>query len=223
MVTGTLTKLLEETRQACEPKRNYIGSSEIGNPCWRNIWFNYHGEHKKPRDARTNRILSIGKYLENYVLQLISGIISVQVPIKDAKDKELPYFFGHPDAIIRLENKLYVLEIKTANHASFQQLVKHGLRKWNEQYYAQVQCYLGFLNMDSGFLLCLNKNTGQFHDEYVEFDHPYFEQLRIKAKAIHDATIPPPKINKSPLFWTCRMCAFKDKCHSDDNHQEYKP
>jgi len=211
---GQLTKLLEGIVPPSEAKREYIGASSIGNPCWRRIWFDYHGYERADLPTRTRRIFDVGNRLEGYIVSLLELVTKVDVDNDEIIHPEYPWFKGNIDGYLPKFGAL--LEIKTANHASFQQFVNHGLRKWNEQYYAQIQAYMGLSGIYKAFLLVFNKNTAQFHDEIVTFDPDFYEKLVEKAKLIHDSDTMPPRISSNPLFYLCKMCPFIGVCHQKD-------
>ena len=124
---------------------------------------------------------------------------------------------GTPDATLIVSGKsgialTYILEIKTANNASFNQFVKHGLRRWREQYYAQLQAYLGITCVPQGILLAINKDSAEIHEEVVEFNELYYEMLLIKARAIKNATEPPPRMSENPMTLSCKLCKYKETC-----------
>lgn len=215
MVKGTLTALIDAIPSEPDEWRPYIGASLIGHKCWRHIWFYRQQITPEPPSLTGKRALEMGKHMESWIISLVKKIGRVHRSLPTYRDDKLPYFQGNPDAIFIFKNKKFILEIKTAKDSSFQQFVKHGLLKWNEQYYAQVQTYMGLSKIKRAIILVLNKNTGKFYDEVIQFDFLYFEHLRTKAQAISESTTAPPKINNSPLFYVCRMCQFKTICHED--------
>ena len=212
MKTGSLVKLLAEHRNLePDPARNYIGASSIGSKCLRKLWYEYQLESENNKSQTMNRILNMGKILEGMLIsELQSAGLHVTVGNDDndylfLSDSNLPYFQGHCDGII---DGKYILEIKTAKNEQFTQFIKHGYKKWNEQYYAQVQAYMGMSGLNKAFALVLNKNTGVVDDEMIEFEEDYYSQLKDRALFIHDSDIEPPKINGSPLYYVCRMCSY---------------
>src|ERR1035437_4361326 len=84
--TGDLT--LDAVRKAIEiagrdvdapqnKERNYIGASSIGNPCPRQIWYDYKKYHKEPFEAETLFNFSDGHRIEDVMaarLRMVSGI-----------------------------------------------------------------------------------------------------------------------------------------------------
>lgn len=218
MIEGqSLSKLMNEHLESTqkEEHRNYIGSSSIGNPCSRAIWYAFNGHPKKPLTAKQIRTFEIGKALEGMIKEEIKQVL----PFKDSEslatfyDDDVKIFQGNVDGAVLINGRMVILEIKTANDSSFQTFFKKGLKEWNPAYYSQVQSYMGMSKIESAYIVVLNKNTSELHDEYVMFDEIFYYGLKAKAQTISQAQEPPERINKSPLFYICSMCRYKETCH----------
>lgn len=199
-----------------ETPRDYLGASIIGHPCQRSIWYEYHGGKKKPFNARQLRTFSIGKRLEGLVMEQLRmlGIIVHDTPSTlYCQDEDNPLFQGNIDCLIEINGQLIIVEIKTAKDKSFKTFVEKGLKEWNIGYYSQVQAYMGMKKIESAYLIALNKDTSELHDEYVLYDEIFYHELRAKAIHIIEAREPPERLNKNPMFYICSMCNFKEICH----------
>lgn len=219
MAVGKLTKLLNKaSNEIIDEKRDYIGASSIGHPCYRRLWFDFNDYPRAINQARSKRTLEIGKTLEGLIIKWLNevGVLTKQTMIS-VVDTELPYFKGHYDSLIVDKKDLpkYILEIKTAKDSSFSQFKLHGLKKWDEQYYSQVQSYMGMSGIHKSIIVVLNKDTSEILDEEVHFDEDYYIGLRQKAKVIKEAKIAPPRVNGSPFYYLCRMCPFSEECHKN--------
>jgi CRISPR/Cas system-associated exonuclease Cas4 (RecB family) len=210
-----LTKLIEKSQeQVTDEPRDYIGASIIGSDCLRQIWYEFKGEEAQGVPAKFRRTWAIGKRLEGLIIEwLINAGIKVLTFDVTYKSGTVSEFRGHIDALVEINKKNYILEIKTAKNASFNIFVKKGVKIWNLQYYAQVQSYMGMSGIHSTYILVLNKDNSDLSDELVTFDPDYYERLETKAAMIESATIEPPRINGSPLFFKCKMCKFNKVCH----------
>jgi len=211
MKTGRLSKILDKQIVPLEIPRDYIGASNIGSECLRQIWYDYKQAPGLPIDSRLKRIFKTGHVIESMILDLLeeAGLKLCRLPF-DFKEEEQPYFRGHVDAI--WQNNA-IIEIKTAKDSQFKLFVKNGLYRWSPRYYAQVQAYMGMSGIHKTYLLALNKDNSSIHDELIEFDEIFYETLKIKAQLIHQCDIEPPKINQSPLFFMCKMCRYRRICH----------
>ena len=215
MTRDTLTKLIEKSQahDVHEP-RDYIGASIIGSDCLRQIWYEFKGTIAEEVATKTRRTWDIGKHLEGLILDWLkdAGIL-MHLDSQTYRSNSLPIFQGHVDAIVFIGKIKAILEIKTAKDASFKIFVSKGLRSWNPQYYAQIQSYMGMSKIFSIYILVLNKDNSDLSDELVEFDEDFYKSLEDKALMISTASIEPPRINGSALFYKCKMCKFNKVCH----------
>lgn len=214
---GSLTKLINDSigNIKRDENRDYIGASYIGNPCERSIWYLYNQYHNyfTPKQFRN---FAIGKNLESLILDYLENAgLALERNWETLIEPEVPTLKGHIDAMWLYEDRepRAVIEVKTARDSSFNNFVKKGLKEWSQTYYAQLQAYMGMSKVYGGYLIALNKDTSELHDEYVLFDKNFYESLKAKAKYISEAKEPPKKINNSPLFYICRSCPFKGECH----------
>lgn len=218
-------KIKDVIEHAVEKNRGrYVGASSIGHPCERKIWYQYK-DYKQENSAKLKLTFDLGHRIESLILDYLEkSDIRVRRPLESnnnlfCADLDFTTFSGHMDAIIEIPDKgiIAVLDIKTAKASSFQKFVKHGLREWNMQYYAQLQAYMGMTGIKLAVLLALNKDTSDLHEEWFRFDSSYYEELRTKAMRIaEDDEVPPERINKNPCFYLCSMCGYKKVCHSEE-------
>jgi hypothetical protein len=214
---NTLSKKIEKVQSRDDRQtRDYIGASAIGAECLRQIWYEFKGVEAEAVPPKIRRTWAIGKHLEWLIL---NWLMSAGIEIKrewytDLESEGMPFFKGHVDAVwIKKDKPFAILEIKTANDASFNIFVKKGLRTWQPQYYAQIQTYMGMSGIHRAYILVLNKDTSDISDELVLFDEVFYQNLRQKASMIANAHAAPPKINGSPLWYACKMCKYHKVCH----------
>lgn len=218
-MNNKLSKMIERHQERIEDdnNRDYIGASSIGSDCLRQIWYQFKGVKAEKVPTKMRRTWEIGKRLEGLVVDWLdeAGISLGVLPVRTLKSKMVPVFQGHIDSVWIGKGGKYnaIIEIKTAKDASFKVFVKKGLKVWNPQYYAQVQSYMGMSGIYKAYILVLNKDNSEIFDELVEFDPTFYVNLECKALAISNATVEPPKINGSPLFFKCKMCKFNKVCH----------
>lgn len=219
MSFGYISKLIDKHLNfVVDDERNYIGASIIGSECMREIWYSYKNFESESIKPKTRRTWDIGKHLEQLVLNWIekAGIKIARIWY-DLEAENMPYFKGHIDAMWTKKGEAFaIFEIKTAKDSSFKLFVKHGLKKWDPRYYAQIQSYMGMSGVFNAYIVVLNKDNSEIFDEKVEFDPNFYESLKNKAQLIHNAQIPPPRIHNSPAWYQCKMCKFKKVCHSEN-------
>lgn len=216
MTTGKLSTILDSVKVSRQEVRNYIGASSIGSSCMRRIWYGFNGYEGELIGPKLARTFEIGHRLEDMVIDLLRNAgIPVSIMLDDLSDKDLQYFQGHVDAAIldKYQVPEFILEIKTAKDSSFKQFANKGLLAWSPMYYAQVQAYMGMTDIHKAYILCINKDTSELHDEEVKFNAEFYEGLKFKAQLIHDADEPPPRLNDSPAYFICKQCKFSKVCH----------
>lgn len=215
MTKNKLSELIEKSQQQAEDlPRDYIGASSIGSDCWRKIWYEFKGVEAESVPARMRRTWAIGKHLEELIVQwLMDAGVTVDTYIPTLSASGMPYFQGHFDALFNIEDRQYILEIKTAKDASFKIFESKGVKIWNPQYYAQIQSYMGMSGIFSACILVLNKDNSDISDEIVTFDEAFYEKLKEKAAMIYSAKSEPPRINNSPLWFLCKACKYNKECH----------
>jgi hypothetical protein len=219
MTRDKLTKMILKYQERVDDgeDRNYIGASSIGSDCLRQIWYAFKGVKAEKVPSKMRRTWAIGKRLEGLVVDWLdeADIMLGVLPVRTLRSLRVPVFQGHIDCVWVGRDGKYnaIIEIKTAKDASFKVFVKKGLKVWNPQYYAQIQSYMGMSGIHKAYILVLNKDNSDLSDELVTFDKEYYEQLEKKALMISTATVEPPKINGSPLWYQCKMCKFNKVCH----------
>ena len=73
-------------------------------------------------------------------------------------------FSGRADAILNIDGKLYVLEIKSMSSRNYAKLKKYGTRKA----YLQLQLYLHFLKIDDGIILIIRNNDQKLKGFHIK-------------------------------------------------------
>lgn len=218
----TITEKLNATIIHNEKSRTYIGASSIGNDCVRALWYAYNGYERLPMDPRRRRTMQIGKDLELLLLNemIDAGMqLEYRIDYNSFKDASIPQFQGNVDGLwlnSPTDGKA-ILEIKTAKDSSFRIFQRSGLRRWYPVYFAQVQSYMGMSGIHTAYVLALNKDTSELHDEQVTFQPFFYERLVEKAKGIVEMVEVPNRVNDSPLFFQCKLCDFRNICHDKEN------
>ena len=218
-ISQIITKTIADS--PTDAPRNYIGASSIGKPCSRAIWYGFTGAESTNPPPSLRTTFEIGKRLEGLLIDYLeeSGFKIVR-PNSDndyllLQDKDVPVFQGHCDALMILPNSApSVVEIKTANTASFSKFKAKGLRVWNDGYYAQLQAYLGMSGYPRGVLLAIDKNTSELHHEWVNYDDIFYHELKSRALNISQMEEPPEKLNKNPIYFLCNSCSYRKICHA---------
>ncbi len=216
MTKNTLTNLIEKSQELIKDEpRDYIGASSIGSDCLRQIWYAFKGFEAEEVPTKMRRTWAIGRHLEGLILDWIEDCgISISRYWGDLEDSDFTFFQGHIDSMwMKKDDAFAIIEVKTAKDSSFKLFVKNGVKKWNPQYYAQIQSYMGMSGVFNTYIVVLNKDNSELSDELIEYDSGFYERLREKARIVYDAVIEPPRIHHSPIWYQCKMCKYNKVCH----------
>jgi len=106
-----------------------------------------------------------------------------------------------------------VLEFKTHNEKSFNELVKKKVQAAKPQHYDQMQVYMGLMELDRALYLGVNKNTDDMHSEWVHFNRERFNVLMDRAERLIGSSEPPLRISTDAEFFECKWCSMWRHCH----------
>lgn len=204
--------MLEKMEYPADAPRDYIGASSIGSDCLRQIWYELNNGKGNKIPNKLRRTWEVGKVLEGMVVGLLRDCgVNISACQSEFVHYKLPYFKGHCNGVIVDYNA--ILEVKTAKNASFNIFVKSGCKKWNYKYYAQLQAYMGMSGIHEAYILVLNKDNSDLHEEFIAFDEFVFEELTDKAIRVFESVEPPRRVHNSPLWFACKVCKFNKICH----------
>jgi CRISPR/Cas system-associated exonuclease Cas4 (RecB family) len=154
------------------------------------------------------RMFDHGDYIQ---MQILSNLFSLGI-VRAAEVKIPPQelISGRADAIVTLNNELYVVDFKSMNS-----LVFKNLREPKEENINQIQLYLHFFKIPKGILLYINKDTLELKEFLIEYNpilaKKLLEELAILKTKI-DRDILPTRIKDWPENWQCQYCQFKEIC-----------
>ena len=114
------------------------------------------------------------------------------------------------DGIIRLNNKIYLLEIKTAEFSSLQDLTAPKIKHID-----QVTCYSTLLNIPDVMFLYQDRQYGDI--KCFEYNVPFSEQEKLRARMTKvmeyvDANIAPEGLDRGDPDCSQNMCPYYKKC-----------
>lgn len=196
-------------RAAAEPRRDYLGMSRIGQRCERALWLDVSGAERMPVEGRIARVFNNGHVREDCI---VADLEAAGYKIDGKQDEFSDFdgrFRGHRDGVIHgVTQRPHLLEIKTANADQFKAFKRQGV-KHRPEYEAQMQCYMGYSELERGYFVVENKNNQELYTERVYFNPQAFKELQAKAGRILAATEPPEKIGDDT---ECRFCDFRHSC-----------
>ena len=109
-------------------------------------------------------------------------------------------------------------EHKALNAKSWSDTVRRGARVSRPIYFAQLQLYMAYMELEAALFTVLNKDSQELHHEFVALDMAAAQALSDKAvELIRAAEIGelPPRIAASPDFYLCRWCPYAQRCWGD--------
>ncbi len=226
-INGLIDAALLAERQA-EPARDYLGASRIGEPCARKLV--YEITHVPPDEGReidgaALRIFEAGHRFEALSVRWLRA---AGFDLRSERRDGSQFGFsaaggrlrGHIDGVIVAGPDIGILwpalwEHKALNAKSWNELVKRGLRASKPLYFAQVQLYMAYMELEAALFTALNKDNQLLHHEVVPFDSVEAQALSDKAVEIiraAEAGELPPRIAAASDFYLCRACPYAGRC-----------
>lgn len=226
-IDHALTKKNRET-----PPRNYLGASILGNPCSRQIQWNYEQVEKdegKGFSGQTLRIFEAGHSFEDMA---IGWIREAGIDLKTEKEDGSQFGFsvaqgkiaGHIDGVILDGPSKWqypmLWECKSANQKKFNEFRNNGLESTNQTYAAQVAIYQAYMKLENPALFTVvNKNTCELYHEVIPFNNELAQRISDKAanilSAVQSSTLMPRVANNSDYYF-CRWCDFYERCWNEE-------
>lgn len=207
-----------ERRSKLEPRRGYLGASQIGNDCDRALWYGFHWAARPGFPGRILRLFDTGHREEERILNDLRAI-GVRIEGTQAEFSACNgHFRGHLDAVglglLEAPKTWHLIEVKTMNKTSFNRFVEHGVEKSHPKYFDQMQVYMGAEELSRGALVAQCKDDDKIHIERVEYSGQAYRRLIGKAERIIDAASLPGRISEKPEFYKCRLCEYSMLCHT---------
>jgi len=227
----TLEEMYRKIENKPREKRDYLGASLIGNPCARQIWYEYNGYNAEPFNADTLMNFEDGHRTEELTADRLRMVDGIELKTIGLDGNQLGFsdmdgkFKGHYDGIItgllQSPKAPHIWECKASGDKKFNEFQKikekfgekNTLKNWNENYYVQAQMYMHYEGLERHYLT-VAKAGGRGYDSVrtdysLEFANRYID----RASKIINTTSPPPKIREEKDYYICRWCKFKEECH----------
>ena len=226
-VNGLIDAALVARQQRQRP-RDYLGGSRIGEPCARKLVFevaNTPFDEGKGLDGQTLRIFEAGHQFEALSIRWLRAAgFNLRTQRRDGGQFGFATangrVRGHIDGVIVEGPDVgltwpALFEHKALNAKSWTDLVKRGVKLSKPTYYAQLQIYMAYMELECALFTALNKDTQALHHEVVLFDPAAAQALSDKAVEVlraADAGELPPRIAANADFYLCRWCAYAKRC-----------
>jgi len=198
-----------------------LGASGIGEECLRKIWMDWRGYDSVEFEGRMLRLFGTGNLQEDRIVSDLKNA-GYSVYEKDSNGEQFTFtdktghFVVKTDGVIKgvpsAENTPHVLEIKTHNKKSFEELEKKGVVISKPMHYYQVQAGMLFSGIERGLYLALNKDNEQFYVRRIKPDAHTQSDILKRIDTLVNAEIRPARIGESDEAYPCRWCDFKEVC-----------
>ena len=209
--------------------RKHLGASELGEECWRKLWYGFRWTKKQVHDGRVLRLFNVGHSAEPRFITYLRGI-GFEVREFDENGKQFKisgasgHYGGSLDGLCKAparyeisEDVVLLNEFKTnGTGSSYTAIETKGLQKAKPIHYAQMSQYGYKNNLKYGLYLIENKNDSDITVKVVVLDWNLGAQMERKAEEIIFAKEPPPRISDNPAFQACQWCHQSDICHKGE-------
>jgi PD-(D/E)XK nuclease superfamily len=220
------------TERATMPPRDYLGASRIGEPCARRLCYELMRVSVDDGAEFSGRMLRVFETGDRFEAMTIRWLRLAGFDLRTHKrnGEQIGFsvaggrFRGHIDGVIVAGPDVGVeypvlFEHKALRSASWQDIVKKGLKSAKPIYWAQVQVYMAYLSTERTLFVALDKDSQALHFELVRFDPSDAQALSDKAVDILsavDAGELLPRIAPASDYYLCRWCPYARRCWETD-------
>jgi len=204
-----------EKQEDRPPYLTRIGASAIGDTCLRSLWYGWRGFVNKKHSGRFLRLFNTGHIQETRVLEDLRRA-GYSVWDLDKNGKQFTYtddsghFVVKLDGVIKgvpgAENTPHVLEIKSHNKKSFEELFKKGVKESKPLHYYQMQAGMLFSGIDRALYVSICKDDESYYVERLHPDDIVFGDIKEKIQKLLNSTIPPVGVSDDGKNWACKWC-----------------
>lgn len=221
-----------EARGNARRARPYLGMSEIGRPCERDLWYSFRWVLPAAFPAETLKRFEDGECSEAQQatrLRMVEGVTLWTVDPETGRQIGYQdhdgHFRGHLDGVVvgllQAPRTAHVWEHKAVGEKKQAALEKArttggektALRSWDATYYGQAILYMDYAGLDRHYLTCSSPGGRHTISVRTEADPAHAAVLRARAKRIIDAPRPPTRVSADPSWHVCRWCDRASVCH----------
>lgn len=207
-----------------EKPRQHLGASRIGAECSRALWYEFRWADSPDFPPRILRLFDTGKREEIRIIEELRKIGAEVHDVDPDNPKEqirysdiCGHFGGSLDAIAQklpeAPKTWHVIEIKTHNRKSFNDLKNHGVKKSKPQHETQMQVYMGFSDLNRAMYIAVCKDTDEIYIERVCSEPAVYNLALGRARQVIESAEPLTKISEDPSYYICKFCDFSNVCH----------
>lgn len=199
--------------------RPHLGASLVGGPCERAAWYIFRWATIEKFSGKILRLFARGLREEEHVVKLLKDA-GMQVEHTGYQQKRVDFgchVSGSLDGIITggvpdAPKSKHILEIKTHNKKSFDDLEKKGVKEAKPTHYTQMQIYMYGTDIDRALYFAVCKDDDRIYTERVALDKEYAKDEVYRAKKIALASIAPMRLSENPGWYQCKYCPSLNIC-----------
>ena len=207
MLREIIDKYYLDSNKSWEQTRFYI--SQAGK-CPRSIFFKFKKVPEKPLEANLLRIFDHGNHMHQLIMSALISSRDVHVVASEVKIPPQELVSGRADAVLSDGNQLYVLDIKSMDSRTFDNMTEPKIE--NVQ---QIQLYLYYFKIPKGILLYVNKDNLQLKEYIFDYDLEEAQRLIKEMTLLRtqiDTDVVPKRIDAYPNNGECKYCQYKSVC-----------
>jgi hypothetical protein len=228
----TLRAMSEEIIKTSTKKpRNYLGMSEIGEQCWRMLWYRFRNVLEETLTLKSLLAIEDGYQQEDIMAARLSILKDVKLDTVDPETGEQfgvkligGHFAGHLDGkiigIYESPKTQHIWENKAVNEDKFNKLKKlilsegekQALALWDETYYAQAVIYMKAFKLTRHYMTVESPGGRDYTSCRTEANNKDAVSLIAKAETIIKADRPPQRLSENRSFYKCGWCRMKEIC-----------
>ena len=201
--------------QQVEPPRPHIGCSTLGHPCDRYLWLAFHWAVTPSFPGRMLRLFKRGQDEEASAIKYLTMIgarvhqqqksVDLGQHVSGSVDGDITGLPGHELAKV-------LLEIKTHNKKSFNELEKKGVQLAKPMHYTQMQVYMHGLKRDRALYYAVCKDDDRLYTEIVLYDREAAVSAIERGHRIASTQRMPEPIAATGDYYICKMCDMRSFC-----------
>lgn len=222
--------LIDSSAPCDNQDRKYLGASVVGHHCERHVQYHFlAAQGKVTRTMPQPRILRIfdrGNLYEDRVrfwLKQAGFLFGRTKKGKEFSDFD-GQFKGHVDGVITGWSRQGVecpvelpllWESKCLGSKGWKKLEADKLQSYSSTYYAQVQIYMHYLQLERCLFTAINADTMEIYHELVPYSASEATMNLVRVARVIAATENNQMVTRcthDKSFYICRMCDFARGC-----------
>lgn len=200
--------------------RPHFGLSQAGHHCDRWLWLSFRWAVIPKFPGRIKRLFRRGHYEEYIIVEDLKAIGMNIIHTGEDDQKRViasKFVSGSLDGIIlsgvpEALNTEHVLEMKTHNKKSFDELEKSGVEKAKFIHFIQMQCYMRLERIERALYVAVCKDDDRLYTERIRLDKKIADTYITRCINLSRAERIPPRYTDDSSFYKCKMCAAHDFC-----------